>query len=257
MDHAIDHSASVPGAPQINTVEWSRPLDWLRRGWADLGRAKAPSLLFGAWTAAFGFALVVVAWRFAHLAPALLGGFLLVAPFVAIVFYALSRQIEQGEPVDGALAVFAWRRNTQSIALWGLVLVLALILWERVAAIVFALLYHGPAGDLGAFYAGALSAGGGLPLLVAFFGLGALFALAVFASGIVTAPMLLDRGVDVVTAALTSLLCCLRNPAAALFWAVLIALLTAVGFATLMLGMLVVFPLLGHASWHAYRDLVR
>jgi uncharacterized membrane protein len=69
--------------------------------------------------------------------------------------------------------------------------------------------------------------------------------------------MLLDRNVDVVTAALTSLKCCLTNPRATLVWAVLIALLTAVGFATFMIGLVVIFPLLGHASWHAYRDLVR
>jgi len=69
--------------------------------------------------------------------------------------------------------------------------------------------------------------------------------------------MLLDRDVDVVTAALTSLRCCLANPRATLVWAALIALLTAVGFATFMLGLVVVFPLLGHASWHAYRDMVK
>lgn len=256
MDHAIDHPGAGNASPQVNSVEWTRPLLWLQRGWSDFKRAAKPSLLFGAWTAAFGFALLMVAWRFTYLAPALIGGFLLVAPFVAIVFYALSQQIEHGEQVDGALAVFAWRRNTQSIALWGLVLALALILWERIAAIVFALLYHGPVGDPGFIYGSALS-GGEFAYLAAFFGLGGLFALTVFAFGIVTAPILLDRNVDVVTAALTSLLCCLRNPGAALFWAVLIALLTVVGFATFMLGLMILFPLLGHASWHAYRDLVR
>jgi uncharacterized membrane protein len=256
MEHAIDRPVAGNTSPQVNTVEWTRPLVWLQRGWTDLKRAAKPSLLFGAWTAAFGFALLMVAWQFTYLAPAMIGGFLLVAPFVAIIFYALSQQIEHGDQIDGALAVFAWRRNTQSIALWGLVLALALILWERIAAIVFALLYHGPIGDPGFVYGSALSSGQ-FTFLAAFFGLGGLFALAVFAFGIVTAPLLLDRNVDVVTAALTSLLCCLRNPGAALFWAVLIAALTLIGFATLTVGLLIVFPLLGHASWHAYRDLVR
>lgn len=257
MDHAIDRPVATNAAPQVNTVDAARPLVWLQRGWADLKRAAKPSLLFGAWTAAFGFALLMVAWRFTYLVPALIGGFLIVAPFVAIVFYALSQQIERGEQVDGALAAFAWRRNTQSIALWGLVLALALILWERIAAIVFALLYHGPVGDPGSLVVASAVASGQYAFVAAFFGLGGILALVVFSFGIVTAPMLLDRNVDVVTAALTSLLCCLRNPGVALFWAALIALLTLVGFATLMLGLLVVFPLLGHASWHAYRDLVR
>jgi uncharacterized membrane protein len=93
-------------------------------------------------------------------------------------------------------------------------------------------------------------------LVIAFVGVGGLLALAVYALGVVTAPLLLDRDVDVVTAAVTSLRCCLRNPGAALLWAALIAALTALGFATLMLGLVVIFPWLGHASWHAYRDLV-
>lgn len=92
--------------------------------------------------------------------------------------------------------------------------------------------------------------------MLVFVGVGGLLALAVFALGVVTAPLLLDRDVDVITAAVTSLRCCLRSPAAALLWAVLIAALTALGFATLMLGLIVIFPWLGHASWYAYRDLV-
>ena len=77
-----------------------------------------------------------------------------------------------------------------------------------------------------------------------------------FALGVVTVPLLLDRPADVITAALTSLRCCLRNPGPMLLWAALIAVLTAVGFATFMLGLVVIFPVLAHASWHAYRDLV-
>jgi uncharacterized membrane protein len=256
MEHTIDRPDSG-GSPQVNFVEPGRPLVWLSRGWSDLKRAAKPSLLMGAWTAAFGLALLMVAWRFTYLVPALIGGFLLVAPFVAIVFYALSQQIERGEPVDGALAMFAWRRNTQSIALWGLALALALILWERIAAVLFALTYHGAGGDPASLSYLTSIFSGGFTFIAVFFGVGGALALLVFAFGIVTAPMLLDRDVDVVTAALTSLLCCLRNPGATLFWAVIIAVLTLVGFLTMMIGLLVVFPLLGHASWHAYRDLVR
>jgi len=92
--------------------------------------------------------------------------------------------------------------------------------------------------------------------VLAFFAVGAVFAAAVFAFGIVTAPLLLDRPVDVVTAALTSLRCCAANPGTLLKWALMIAVLTLVAAATVMIGMVVIFPWLGHASWHAYRDLV-
>ncbi len=255
MDHAIDSDKAM-GGQKVRKVDPGRPVVWLERGWADLKRAAGPSLIYGAWAAAFGFSLLVVAWRSAYLVPALVGGFLLVAPFVAIVFYALSQQIEQGRPVDGAEAVFAWRRNSGSIALWGLVLTLALIFWERLAAIIFAQFFSGDVGDLRTLASDILFSGRYIPLLVVYFGVGGLVALTVFVFGFVTAPMLLDRDVDVVTAMLTSLKCCMTNPGATLVWAALIAVLTAIGFATLMVGLLIIFPLLGHASWHAYRDLV-
>jgi uncharacterized membrane protein len=256
MDHAIDRQDAGAATPRVRKVDAMRPFVWLQRGWADLRRASALSLGFGAWVAAFGVALLVVAWRETYLVPSLIGGFLLVAPFAAIVFYALSRQIEQGRDIDGSAAVFAWRRNAGSVALWGLALTLTLILWERLAAIIFALLYGGEVADLGKLVNDVLFSGRHLELLIGYFGVGGLLALAVFAFGVVTAPLLLDRDLDVVTAALTSLRCCLRNPGAALVWAALIAALTAIGFVTAMLGLVVVFPLLGHASWHAYRDLV-
>jgi uncharacterized membrane protein len=255
MEHAIDRRNDK--LPEIRKVDSGRPVIWLQRGWADFKKALAPSLIYGGWAAAFGFALLMVAWRSTYLVPALVGGFLLVAPFVAIVFYALSRQIEQGRPVDGAEAVFAWRRNSGEIALWGLVLTLALILWERVAAILFALSYGSEVRDLASLVSDILFSGRYWPLLLVYFAVGGIFAFAVFVFGIVTAPMLLDRDVDVVTAALTSLRACLANPGATLVWAAMIAVLTAIGFATLMLGMVIIFPLLGHASWHAYRDLVK
>jgi uncharacterized membrane protein len=93
-------------------------------------------------------------------------------------------------------------------------------------------------------------------LLVGFFIAGAVLAGVVFVLGVVSAPLMLDRPVDVITAVVTSVRCCLVNPGAMALWALLIAGLTALGFATLMLGLVIVFPWLAHATWHAYRDLV-
>ena len=101
MVHAVDHHAMDDAPPKIRIVAASRPFTWLRRGWADLVRARNASLAFGALVAACGVGLLALAWGATYLVPALLGGFLLVAPFGAVVFYALSRQIQRGEPVDG------------------------------------------------------------------------------------------------------------------------------------------------------------
>lgn len=256
MDHALRSPASSTGLPQVRQVDTARPLVWLRQGWHDLTRARGASLGYGALVAGFGVALLLVAWQATYLVPALVGGFLLVAPGAAMVLYALSEQIERGEPVNTAAAYCAWRRNTGSIALFGLFLALVLIFWERIAAILFALTYGGDVPDLSRLMADVLFSGRYLGLVAAFMAAGALIAAAVFALSVVSAPMLYHRPVDVVTAMLTSLRCCARNPGAMLLWAALIAGITALGFATLMIGLVVVFPWLGHASWHAYRDLV-
>ena len=90
MEHTLQHHDAGFATPKVQRVEASRSLLWVSRGWSDLKRAAGPSLGYGLWVAAFGVALLAVAWRYTYLVPALVGGFLLVAPFVAIVFYALS-----------------------------------------------------------------------------------------------------------------------------------------------------------------------
>jgi uncharacterized membrane protein len=255
MDHALDRPAAVP-TPEVRRVETSQPIQWLRRGYADLVRSGWPSLTYGAAIALFGVILLALTWRANYLVPAALGGFLLVAPFAAIGLYALSAQLETQPRVDAAKALFSWRSNTGSIALFGLMLALSLILWERMAAIIFALYFIGAGPDLSSVVEGVLFAGDHLPLLVVFFGVGGLFAAMVFTLSVVSAPLLLDKPVDAITAAITSMRCCLANPGAMLLWALLIAGLTLIGFATAMLGLVVIFPWLAHASWHAYRDLV-
>lgn len=257
MEHLLD-STSTPqsaGMPGVNKVEASRPFVWLRQGLQDLKRAPGIGLCTGIVVAAVGWLLMTATWKATYLAPAMLGGFLLVAPFIAIGLYAVSRQLEQGQTPDGKAAWLSWRANAESIALFGLLLALAYIVWERVAAIVFALFYSGEALRLSRLPLDLIS-GRFSGLIFTFVVGGALLAALVFALGVVSAPLLLDRRIDVISAVLTSLRCCATNPGAMLVWALLIAGLTTLGFATLMLGLVVIFPVLAHASWHAYRDMV-
>jgi uncharacterized membrane protein len=262
MDHALDQThVAEPGAlpapePQVRQVPLGAPLQWLRLGARDLQRSLRPSLWVGAAVAAAGWLLMFASWKVSYLAPTLLAGFLFIAPFAAIPIYGYSRQLERGDPVDGSQARRAWRANAQSIALFGLMLAVALIFWERLAAILFAMFYRGEPLHLSTLLVTLLFSGAHLPLVLAWGVVGGLLAAVVFSLTVVSAPLLLDRPVDVVTAAITSVRCCLRNPLPMLLWAALIALVTWVGLATFMLGLLVAFPWLAHASWHAYRGLV-
>jgi uncharacterized membrane protein len=250
------YGSTFADTPDLRKVGPGRPFLWLKRGLADIARVPLASLSYGVVFAAIGAFLLWLARGGGHLAPALVTGFMLVAPFLAIVLYDLSRQIERGGEVDTVGAFHAWRRNSGSISLFGLLLALTLIMWERLSAIIFALFYGGSVPDLRNFLADVLLSGRYTELVVAYFGVGGLVAIAVFAFSVVSLPLMLDRDIDVASAIVTSVRCVGRNPAAMLVWAVLIGALIAVGFLTWMVGLVLVFPWLGHASWHAYRAMV-
>ena len=256
MDETAQPVANLIDTPGVRKVGIGRPFVWLKRGLADLTRVPGTSLTYGVVFASIGAFIVALAWGGGHFTPALTTGFLLVAPFLAGVLYDLSRQLERGEPVDTVAALHAWKRNAGSISLFGLLLALTLIMWERMSAVIFALFYGGRVPDLRNFVGDVLRSGQYNDLLAAYFVVGGLIALAVYAFSVVSLPMMLDRDVDVATAIVTSVQCVARNPGAMLLWAAIIVVLTAIGFATWMIGLVLVFPWLGHASWHAYRDLV-
>jgi uncharacterized membrane protein len=256
MSQAVAGKDDESRMPEVRAIDASAPFRWLGKGWRDLWRTPVASLTYGVMFAAIGALLLTFAWARSHLAPTLVSGFLLVAPVLAINLYALSRQIERDGRPDPMKALYAWRPNAGSIALFGLLLAFALIAWERISAILFALFYGGSVPDLENFLSDVLFSGRYTELLVAYFGIGAVIAALVFAVSVVSLPMLLDREVDTATAVITSVRAVMRNPGPMILWAALLTLLVAVGLATWMIGLVLIFPWLGHASWHAYRELV-
>jgi uncharacterized membrane protein len=257
MERAIPNQEadrSLAG-PSVRTVPAASVPRWLRLGARDLRRSPGAGLTAGVLAASAGLLLTLLTWKAVYLAPALLGGFLIAAPLLAMPLYAVSRRLERGE-ADGAAATWsAWRGNGGSICMFGLVLALVFLFWERVAAILFAFSFSSQPVLWSALPVQLLQGGWG-GFLLAFFLAGGTLAGVVFALGVVTAPLLTDRPVDVVTAMLTSLRCCARNPLVMLLWGATIGGLTLLGIAACMLGLVVVFPWLAHASWHAYRELV-
>jgi uncharacterized membrane protein len=255
MPQAIHHP--VPRlSPQSRAagLPVARSLVWLQRGWDDFRRMPLYSLAHGCLAMSLGMFLLLGSWKMGHLAPALIGGFMLFAPFLALPFFKASMEMERQNGALRLTTFDAWRQNTGSIALYGLVLSLALLAWLRISAISVAIFHSGQVPETAHVISDLLS-GAHDGLAVAFFGSGALMALLVFSFSVISGPLLLDRRIDVISAMLTSLRICHENPALLLAWAGLVALLTLVGFATLLIGLVVIFPILGHATWHAYRDL--
>lgn len=243
--------------PAIRQVRSSRPLHWLGQGWRDFRRTWPVSLSYGVIFAVMGGTLVNWARDSSHLSMALVSGFALVAPFLAIGFYALSSRLEHRLVAGGFFHPLATvRRNAVSIGLFALMLAFILSAWERISALLVGIFLKNDLVAFGYFSLGLLFDREYLGFVIAYLVFGAILAAMVFALSVVSLPMMMDRPVDTVTAIMTSLWAVWRNPLPMLVWAALIGALTLVGVLTLFVGLAVLFPLMGHATWHAYRDLV-
>ncbi len=240
----------------VRRIPALRPLGWLARGWRDLVACPLPGLLHGLVLAVFGGLLF---WHARHQFWWLAGafsGFLLVAPVLATGLYAVSRALERGEPANLGTALSAWTPRDHRMVVFGLLLALAGTGWVLTSASLITSALPGQVNRPVDFIKLVVLADQGL-LFETWLVLGALLAAPVFASSVVAMPMLLDQRIGVLGAVFTSWRAVMEHPLPMALWALLIMGLTAFGMATLLLGLVVVLPWLAHASWHAYRDLVK
>jgi uncharacterized membrane protein len=239
----------------VRNVGMLAPFAWLAAGWRDFRAHPLPSLFYGICFAVMGW-LVYLVFRHAYqYASALVTGFFLVGPFFAIGLYALSRRRERGEPTWLAPTLDAWQPNVGAIGVFALVLAVILLVWARASLVVFALFYTSDMPSIEGFLA-QIASFDNLEFLFAYLCVGGFFAVLVFAISVVSVPMMLDRNTDGVVAVLTSLRAFGANVPAMLVWGLCIVALTAAGFATYFIGLVVAVPVIGHATWHAYRALV-
>jgi len=242
--------------PPINDVGPDAPLRWLAAGLADLRRAPAASMFYGAAFALMGWLIHYVFQHAYEYTSALTGGFLLVGPFVCTGLYDISRRLERGETVRLAPTLTAWRANLGAFSLFALMLTIVTLVWARASLVTFALFFSTSGmPTLSNFLAHVVSPEH-WDFVATYFAVGSLFAAIVFAIGVVSVPMMLDRGTDTVVAALTSVRALFENFGTLLLWAILIVVVIGAGFATLFVGLVVAAPVIGHATWHAYRELV-
>lgn len=242
--------------PQVRSVSAAAPLRWIRLGWADIRRAPLASLFYGVAFAVMGTLLQWFVDR-AAVELALVTGFLLVAPFLAIGLYDLSRAGEAGDPVVLADSMSAWQVNAGAVGLYALILALLMAVWLRVSVVVVALFFTGGLPESGKLLPELLASTDGLVFLAVYGAAGFGFALLVFATSVVSIPMLLDRrDMDTLTAMIVSVNAVRLNFLPMLWWAAIIVLLTVIGLATWNLGLVLTLPLIGHATWHAYREVV-
>ena len=242
--------------PVIRTgLPLSAPFDWLRRGADDLRAGGFASLFYGICFAAGGLLLFLAFRHAVQLVTAVTTGFLLVGPFLCIGLYELSRRREAGEPLSLLATLAVWKRNVGCFGIYSLILIVIYLVWARASLVIFALFYQGGMPTLGSFMTQILKFDN-IEFLLAYLAVGSIFAALVFALSVVSIPMLLERNEDTVTAMLASFLALVRNLPMMLIWGALIALLAALGIALAFVGLIITMPLVGHATWHAYRALI-
>ncbi len=244
--------------PYIRRVSVDRPWAWLAQGWLDLLKAPQISLAYGGAIAAMSLMLAATLFLadLPYLLLPLAAGFFLIAPLIAVGLYETSRRLEAGEPVSLRLALAAINRNRTQLANLGIVLMLIHLAWVRIASLLFALFFQNANPTWGTIIDTIFFSPASLPFLITGGAIGCLLAVLTLAIGAVSIPMLLQRDVNVFTAVVTSVMAVRHNWQTMALWSALIVVFTLVGMATFFVGLVVTMPLIGYATWHAYRDLV-
>ena len=251
-----EHAPSAPDPGQdsqrpfvvpCSRPAWTAPLRWLRLGWGDIVRAPRLTAVFGSVIVIVSALISLLAWklgRFALLAT-LLSGFVFVAPLIAVGLYCVSRALERGAQPRLLDSFVLARRVAGQAAVFALAQGVIILVWSRAGMIIAALVPASEADTTALIeYLAIGSAVGGM------------FAALTFAVAAFSLPMIADRDVDMITAAVSSVNAVARNLPVMILWGLLIVAITAAGIATAFLGLGLVMPWLAYSAWHAYRDVI-
>jgi uncharacterized membrane protein len=258
--------ASSAGAPAaidgvaIEQVAFDAPWNWLAAGWRDLWRAPHISLSYGVIFAVLSGTLTLglLVANLASLVLALAGGFLLVGPVAAVGLYEVSRRLESCESVAWHDVLEVFPKTVGQLSFFGAILAFVYFVWLQMAFLLLMLfLGSKPLPPASEFVPTLLFTAHGLGLLVTGTIVGGALAVLAFSISAISVPLLMTRRIDAVTAISNSLAAVMQNPKPMALWAALIAGFIAVGIATVFVGLIIAFPLIGHATWHAFRDVVR
>lgn len=261
MANVIDRPAPAASrAPTVRAITFADVKASLMAGVQDFNRAPALGAFFGA-IYAFGGILIlscVFALDLGYLAYPLFAGSVLIGPFVAAGLYDVSREIEAGRtPTFSHVMSTVFAQRQRELGWMAFVTIFAFIIWMYQVRLLLALfLGFASFGTLKEFIQVVLHTPDGLSFLAVGHVVGAALALGLFSISVISFPLLMDRDVDVVTAMITSVQAVLMSPGPMIAFGVMVVALLVIGALPCLLGLVVVLPVLGHATWHLYRRAI-
>jgi uncharacterized membrane protein len=250
----------VQAAPAIRRIGLSDLIDCLRRGLDDFAASRTDVVFLALVYPLAGLVLARLAFGYDMLPLVfpLVSGFALIGPLAAVGLYEMSRRREQGVEPSWADAVgVVHTPSFPAIVGLGIVVLALFLLWLGAAMAIYNwTLGPEPPASVSAFVHDVFTTGMGWALIGIGIGVGFVFAVLALAIGVVSFPLLVDRDVGFDMAVATSVRAVAANPATMAVWGLIVAGALVLGSAPLLLGLIVVMPVLGHATWHLYRKLV-
>ena len=242
------NTEELPLAAPCRRLHYRAPFGWVRRGWQDLKAAPRQSLGYGFVMVVISYLVSIAAFLFGNLGLylALVTGFVFVGPWLALTLYSISMRLERGQPVSLRSSILDAGQAIGNALVFTIILTVVFLLWARAATVVHVFFPETGTPELTDM------------LLFLTIGtlVGALFCAIIFSASAFSLPMIMERRVDTVTAVISSINAVLRNPGAMAVWAAIIVAVVLLGFITAWLAFWVLLPVLGHATWHAYRDTI-
>lgn len=240
---------ALPFVAPCRQVDMTDPIQWVKLGWQDFKHAPRVSLIYGVALVILSYLVAFFTWQLGGyvLILSLMSGFIFIAPALALGLYSISCQLQAGMKPQLGYCLRQGRRHLGNELVYSVILLVIFLLWARAASMIhvfFPMEAHPHLGDLATF----LGIGSAV---------GTLFAALVFSASAFSLPMMLDRKVDTITAVVTSVNAVLRNKGAMFVWALIIVIALGISFATALLGLAVLMPVLGYTTWHAYQATIR
>jgi uncharacterized membrane protein len=241
---------------EVMHVSAFKPLTWLGRGWLDMRKHWGASLGYGALIVALGWTLLIFCGTHPYFVAAAITGFLLVGPAMSAGLVEMSRRYSRGLSASFDDSLEGFGRNASALFEFGIILALCAVVWFGISAVLLGTVFHIAAPDMReTLYRGFIDSANRSQVL-AYIAVGGVLAASVFAVSVVAIPLIIDRHATAGQAMRASVKAVFTNIPAMIVWSGLILILTIIGYAPLLGGLLIIAPLLGHATWHAYQDMI-